>query len=280
MTLQIRSTESTDAAALKELYKSESVFRNTLQLPYPNLARWETRLTKIPDNVYSYVAVIEDEVVGNLGFIVSTRDRQRHIASLGMSVKADFHGQGVGSALLAAAIDLADNWLNLHRIELTVFTDNAPAIALYKKFGFVIEGEATDFAFRDGEYVNAYYMARIKNAQRLFTRDKFSDFMIIEKWNVHQSGILICATCQNELFSTEARYDKRQTVFCKPISANSIVEIKENPELNNYENGKVLCQSCESLLGAYWVREWGIAGVMSFYRVSPNLLWLKQKDDE
>lgn len=104
--------------------------------------------------------------------------------------------------------------------------------------------------------------------------------MIIEKWNVHQSGILICATCQNELFSTDARYDKRQTIFHKPISANSIVEIKENTELNNYENGKVLCQSCESLLGTYWVREWGIAGVMSFYRVNPNLLWLKQKDYE
>lgn len=162
MTLQIRSTESTDAAALKELFKSESVFRNTLQLPHPNLAMWETRLTNIPDNVHSYVAVIEDEVVGNLGLMVSTRDRQRHIATFGMAVKEGFQGQGIGSALMSTAIDLADNWLNLRRIELTVFTDNAPAIALYNKFGFVIEGEAADFAFRDGKYVNAYHMARIK----------------------------------------------------------------------------------------------------------------------
>lgn len=164
MSVQIRKTEPSDASALKALFSGQSVFSNTLQLPDSTLTMWESRLANIPDNVHSYVALISSEVVGNLGFIVSTRDRQRHVADLGMAVKEEFQGQGVGSALIVAAINLADNWLNLHRIELTVFTDNAPAIALYKKFGFVIEGEATDFAFRDGKYVNAYYMARIKRA--------------------------------------------------------------------------------------------------------------------
>jgi putative acetyltransferase len=41
--------------------------------------------------------------------------------------------------MMRAVIDLADKWLNLARIELTVFTDNEPAIALYRKFGFEIE---------------------------------------------------------------------------------------------------------------------------------------------
>lgn len=59
-------------------------------------------------------------------------------------------------------IDLADNWLNLYRLEMTVYTDNDKAIKLYQKFGFNIEGEAVNFAFRNGQFVNAYYMARIK----------------------------------------------------------------------------------------------------------------------
>ena len=55
-----------------------------------------------------------------------------------------------------------EKWLNLARIELTVFTDNEAAIALYRKFGFEIEGTLRKYAFRDGEFVDAYAMARIK----------------------------------------------------------------------------------------------------------------------
>ncbi|WP_346658261.1 hypothetical protein [Endozoicomonas sp. 4G] len=48
-------------------------------------------------------------------------------------------------------------------MELTVYIDNQAAIGLYKKFGFVIEGESVMYAFRNGEYVSAYHMARLKN---------------------------------------------------------------------------------------------------------------------
>lgn len=68
----------------------------------------------------------------------------------------------VGGRLLAAAIDLAENWLNITRLELTVFVDNAAAIALYEKHGFRIEGESPEFALRVGEYVAVYHMARLR----------------------------------------------------------------------------------------------------------------------
>jgi putative acetyltransferase len=61
---------------------------------------------------------------------------------------------------MEAALDLADNWLNLTRVELTVFTGNVAAVALYEKFGFEIEGTHRRYAFRNGEYVDAYAMAR------------------------------------------------------------------------------------------------------------------------
>jgi putative acetyltransferase len=63
---------------------------------------------------------------------------------------------------MEAALDLADNWLNLTRIELRVYVDNAAAITLYEKFGFEVEGTHRRLAFRDGEYVDAYSMARLK----------------------------------------------------------------------------------------------------------------------
>ncbi|MGB1271309.1 MAG: acetyltransferase [Endozoicomonas sp.] len=59
-------------------------------------------------------------------------------------------------------VNLADNWLNLIRIELDVYTDNEPAVILYQRFGFEIEDSSKFDCFPDGEYVNSYRMARIK----------------------------------------------------------------------------------------------------------------------
>ena len=163
MDIQVRRTEPSDARSVKEIYECPNAFRGTLQLPHPSLDLWAKRLTSVPDHVYSYVALYQDEVIGNLGLEVCVNPRRRHVASLGMGVKDNFAGKGVGSALLQTAIDLCDNWINIKRIELTVYTDNEQAINLYKKFGFQIEGESAAFAFRDGEYVAAYHMARIQS---------------------------------------------------------------------------------------------------------------------
>lgn len=53
-------------------------------------------------------------------------------------------------------------WLRVERIELTVFVDNEPAVAVYKKYGFEIEGTGKKYGLRNGEYVDAYFMARVK----------------------------------------------------------------------------------------------------------------------
>jgi putative acetyltransferase len=79
-----------------------------------------------------------------------------------MAVRDDWQGKGVGTALMQAGIDLADKWLNLTRLELEVYTDNEAAIRLYKKFGFVIEGTLVRFAYRDGQFVDVYAMARLR----------------------------------------------------------------------------------------------------------------------
>ena len=71
-------------------------------------------------------------------------------------------GRGAGTALMAAAVEQADRWLGLTRLELFVWTDNMRAIALYERFGFEREGVMRRYAFRDGEYVDALGMARLR----------------------------------------------------------------------------------------------------------------------
>ena len=62
-------------------------------------------------------------------------------------------------------LDLAENWLNIRRIGLQVYTDNERAIALYKNFGFEIEATHRALVFRDGEYGDAYSMARLRDGE-------------------------------------------------------------------------------------------------------------------
>jgi putative acetyltransferase len=138
------------------------VVRNTLQLPYRSLESVRELLIKSGEGQYTLVAVVDGEVVGVIGLHTSSRPRVNHRGEIGMMVRDDWQGKGVGKAMMQAVVDLADKWLNLSRIELTVFTDNEPAIALYRKFGFEIEGELRKYAFRDGEFVDAYSMARVK----------------------------------------------------------------------------------------------------------------------
>ena len=135
----------------------------TLQLPLPSVEMWRKRLADFAAEDYLLVAEANGEVVGNCGLHVASRSpRRRHAGYIGMSVRDDWHGKGVGTALMSAVVDIADNWLNYRRLELTVYTDNEAALALYRKFGFAIEGTLREYSFRDGEYVDAYTMARIR----------------------------------------------------------------------------------------------------------------------
>jgi L-phenylalanine/L-methionine N-acetyltransferase len=87
--------------------------------------------------------------------------QRRHAAGIGLAVARHAQGQGVGTALMSAIVDWADRWAQLLRLELTVYPDNAAAIALYRKFGFELEGTHRAYAIRDGVYIDALAMARL-----------------------------------------------------------------------------------------------------------------------
>lgn len=161
--IHIRAAEPGDAAAIAGIMRCPGVVAGTLQLPFQSTEERQERMgANNPPHLHSLVAELDGRVVGSVGLHIETRPRRNHAGGIGMGVHDDVQGQGIGSALLAAVIDLADRWLNLRRLELTVFTDNAAAIHLYEKFGFEIEGTAGDYAFCDGTYADAHFMARLK----------------------------------------------------------------------------------------------------------------------
>jgi putative acetyltransferase len=157
----VRRARPCDADAIAATFSMPSAMAGTLQLPFPSASTYAKWIDEMAAGDYMLVAEIDGNVVGNLGLHAAAKSpRRRHVGTLGMSVHDHFHRRGVGSALLRAALDLADNWIAYARLELTVYTDNAGAVALYRKFGFGIEGTARGYALRGGEYVDAFMMAR------------------------------------------------------------------------------------------------------------------------
>jgi putative acetyltransferase len=161
--VRVRGSTREDARALWEIYSCPGVIRGTLQLPYQSFDEIERRLADTPPTSRRLVAEVDGRVVGVLGLDVG-RGRRAHAAALGMMVHDDFQGRGVGTALMAAAVELAERWLGLHRLELEVYPDNAAALRLYRKFGFEEEGRKRRYALRDGEWLDVVCMARLAPA--------------------------------------------------------------------------------------------------------------------
>jgi putative acetyltransferase len=171
MTITIRRSNPKDAAAHARILADPSVHPGLLQMPFIDETVMQARLTEIcaaGKADLPLTAELDGEVVASAGLHpVGPAVRRRHALTLGIGVLGSAQGRGVGSALMAAMCDYADRWFGAQRIELTVYTDNAAAIHLYRKYGFEIEGTFRGYAMRDGRYVDAHAMARWRPAAPL-----------------------------------------------------------------------------------------------------------------
>lgn len=164
MNLTIRPVRLEDAEHINEMRRMDGVRENILGIISERKARSEAFINGLSENDHMLVAEVEEEgkkkVVGNIALNVNRNPRLRHSANIGIMVHKDYQGKGIGKELFKKIIDLADNWLMLVRLELSVFTDNERAINLYKSMGFQIEGTKKYASIRNGKYEDEYSMAR------------------------------------------------------------------------------------------------------------------------
>lgn len=163
--MQIRRAKPADAAALVAHIKAiVSEPQRTAPL-YPDEVVDEKAERALiaqyadSDSAVMFVAEADGEIVGDLTLrAISPRRALQHVASLGMSVKATHRRRGIGRALLQEGLAWA-RANDLTRVELYVFADNAPAIALYESLGFQHEGRRKNLVRFEDRYVDDLVMA-------------------------------------------------------------------------------------------------------------------------
>jgi putative acetyltransferase len=162
----IRGQRSDDWESLYALLSQNAVIRNSLELPYPAEDTIRDRFGSPPPHTHVLVAEAglpsgRRQIVGVAWLRVLTR-RRRHIGVLSLVMHPDYSESDEEDRLMTAVLDLADNWLGLRRLEVTVYAEAAPEIALYERHGFEVEVTLRRYALRDGVYSDAHMLARLR----------------------------------------------------------------------------------------------------------------------
>ena len=161
--MNVRRAEPRDAAGLKELgdavgAEPEGWLVTTNGWRDAADERRYLRAIRRYPNAAVFVAEDGGEIVGRLSIARDQHPASRHVADLGLMVALSHRRRGIGTQLLDAAVQWAQE-SGVRKLELHVFPWNTGAIALYERFGFVKEGFRTSHYRRGDEYVDAVLMA-------------------------------------------------------------------------------------------------------------------------
>jgi ribosomal protein S18 acetylase RimI-like enzyme len=157
----IRPIRVNDAAGFREVLDAvsrERKFLGALEAPPAERVR-EFVEGNVNAGHSQFVAEEGGRIVGWCDALPGTlTSGTAHVGHLGMGVLREFRGKGIGRRLAEATIDRARE-LGLQKIELSVYSSNAPAIALYRELGFVQEGLKVRGRLIDGNYDDVLLMA-------------------------------------------------------------------------------------------------------------------------
>lgn len=114
-----------------------------------------------PRDVIEFIIQAEGRPVGDIDLFRIDQRNRTAMVGIGIWSAAD-RGKGYGYDALVAICRWAFDHLNLHRIELGAHPDNAPALHIYEKCGFVLEGRRREHHFEDGAWGDEVIMGLLR----------------------------------------------------------------------------------------------------------------------
>jgi len=106
---------------------------------------------------YSIIDIETNELIGSCGFI--DLDHLNQTAEAGIFIGSKNHwNKGIGTEALSLLLDYGFKALNLHNVQLRVYSFNERAIKSYKKVGFKIIGKRREALRRGNKLYDIVYM--------------------------------------------------------------------------------------------------------------------------
>ena len=139
--VEIRPARVSDAEMIRDALRAVAAERRFLAT-VEGFSLEETRAFLkyiVEGNLPQVTALSEGMVVGFCDILPNAAVGFTHVARLGMGVRSEWRGQGIGRRLLNSCLALAKN-AGIEKVELEVFSDNIAAVRLYESFGFSREG--------------------------------------------------------------------------------------------------------------------------------------------
>lgn len=164
--MRIRPVRPGDVEQIRAIAEHMEI-QKTMQISRVDFINAEKLLEELTDLDHMLVLESETPPAEICAVVLLHVNRQiylRRVAFLEVIVGTKWQGQGIGRALLQAALELADKELMLERIEVEIAADNLNALKLCKSLGFKVEGTARDWAIADdGNYIDAYLLAKCRS---------------------------------------------------------------------------------------------------------------------
>lgn len=161
--MEIRLIKPSDAKKFVDFYeklaKETDYLMFTPEETAKKAAQEEDFIKKYDDYKQVFIAVEDDEIIGYLGISRSHLSKLKHTAKFTVGVLDDYKRQGVATKLIA----FAENWAkekDIKRLEMTVITEDEPAIALFEKTGFEEEGTRKNSVNVNDQYYDEIFMAK------------------------------------------------------------------------------------------------------------------------
>ena len=163
--VRLRAFEARDLDANHAFVNDYETLRGMMSgIPFPaseaDEQQWLNQQSSYTRGEYQFaVEDFEGDLVGRCG--ITRVDWKNRLAELAIMIGTPYRGRGYGTEAMALLTDFCFREMNLHRLKVTVFAFNEPALKCYEANGFVREGLLRGELWRDGVYRDVVILAKL-----------------------------------------------------------------------------------------------------------------------
>lgn len=164
--VRLRAFESSDLETNHGFMNDYQTLRGMMSgIPFPasyeDERQWLNNQSSYTRGEYQFaIENFEGDLVGRCGII--KLDWKNRLGELAIMIGTPYRGQGFGREAMQLLCDFCFREMNLHRLKVTVFAFNEPAIRTYERCGFVREGLLRSEIWRDGAYHDVVIMGLVR----------------------------------------------------------------------------------------------------------------------